>query len=164
MDHNPYKLKQHEVDWQEKEKPPTGYLDVKAFLNFLNRKGVKIDRADNLPRFSDNNGIKMIKVTRDGKFGSVPTFYYPPSDSKIQEIILSHKNNNNSLLGREVLRKKKKEILNIFDSAKEKSVSRTSIAKMVEKKLGVSCNRKCVRKVLDEKRSSQLEKKLSKIN
>ncbi len=66
MDHNPYKLKQHEVDWQEKERPPTGYLDAKAFLNFLNRKGVKIDRADNLPRFSDNNGIKMIKVLEMG--------------------------------------------------------------------------------------------------
>ena len=61
MDHNPYDLKKHNVDWKEKEKPPAGYLDTDAFLKFLNRKGVKIDRTDNLPRFGDNNKIKMIK-------------------------------------------------------------------------------------------------------
>ena len=55
MKHNPYELKQHEVDWKEKEKPPSGYLDTDAFLKFLNRKGVKIDRADNLPRFLPSN-------------------------------------------------------------------------------------------------------------
>jgi hypothetical protein len=34
----------------------------------------------------------------------------------------------------------------------------------VAEKLGVSCNRKFVKKVLDERRKSQLEKKLSKIS
>ena len=32
MDHNPYDLKKHNVDWKEKEKPPAGYLDTDAFL------------------------------------------------------------------------------------------------------------------------------------
>ena len=104
----------------------------------------------------------MIKVTRDGKYGSVPTFYYPPSDSKIEEIKLNLKNNNNSLAGRETLKKKKLEILRIFDNAKDDAETRTSIAYKVSKKLGVNCNRKLVRKLLDDKRSSQL-KKLKKI-
>ena len=158
MENNPYNLKKYEVDWKEKEKPPAGYLDTDAFLKFLNRKGVKIDRADNLPRFGNNNDIKMIKVTRDGKYGSVPTFYYPPSDSKIEEIKLNLKNNNNSLAGRETLKKKKLEILRIFDNAKDDAETRTSIAYKVSKKLGVNCNRKLVRKLLDDKRSSQLKK------
>jgi len=162
MKHNPYKLKQHDVDWAENEKSPGGYLDTNSFLKFLNRKGVKIDRTDNLPRFGDNNKIKMIKVTRDGKYGSVPTYYYPPSDSKIEEIKLNLKNNNNSLIGRETLKKKKLEILRIFDNAKDNTESRSSIADKVSERLGVNCNRKLVRKVLDDKRSSQL-KKLKKI-
>ena len=162
MKHNPYKLKQHDVDWAENEKSPGGYLDTDSFLKFLNRKGIKIDRADNLPRFGNNNEIKMIKVTRDGKYGSVPTYYYPPSDSKIEEIKLNLKNNNNSLIGRETLKKKKLEILRIFDNAEDNTETRISIADKVSEKLGVNCNRKLVRKVLDDERSSQL-KKLKKI-
>ena len=162
MKHNPYKLKQHDVDWAEIEKSPRGYLYTDSFLKFLNRKGIKIDRTDNLPRFGNNNEIKMIKVTRDGKYGSVPTYYYPPSDSKIEEIKLNLKNNNNSLIGRETLKKKKLEILRIFDNAEDNTETRTSIADKVSEKLGVNCNRKLVRKVLDDERSSQL-KKLKKI-
>ena len=162
MKHNPYKLKQHDVDWAENEKSPRGYLDTDSFLKFLNRKGIKIDRTDNLPRFGNNNEIKMIKVTRDGKYGSVPTYYYPPSDSKIEEIKLNLKNNNNSLIGRETLKKKKLEILRIFDNAEDNTETRTSIADKVSEKLGVNCNRKLVRNVLDDERSSQL-KKLKKI-
>ena len=60
MKHNPYKLKQHDVDWAENEKSPRGYLDTDSFLKFLNRKCIKIDRTDNLPRFGNNNEIKMI--------------------------------------------------------------------------------------------------------
>ena len=74
------------------------------------------------------------------------------------------KNNNNSFLGKEILKKKRKEILRIFDEAKNNSVSRTGIAEAVEKKLGVLCNRKYVSKVLDERPQSQLEKKLIKIS
>ena len=165
MDHNPYKLKTHDVDWTEGEKAPTGYLDSSSFLSFLNRKGVKIEREDNLPRWANNNDVKMIKCTRDGKFGSVPTYYFPPSDIRMKEIVDNQKNANNSLLGRATLKKKEQEILSIFDAAKDNSVTRTSLAKDVTKKLGVSCNRKFVKKVLDKKRSkSQLEKKLSKIS
>ena len=165
MDYNPYKLKIRDVDWGEGEKAPSGYLDSTSFLSFLNRKGVKIEREDNLPRFANNNDIKMIKCTRDGKFGSVPTYYFPPSDTRMKEIVDNQKNVNNSLLGRATLKKKEQEILSIFDAAKDNSVTRTSLAKDVTKKLGVSCNRKFVRKVLDKKRSkSQLEKKLSKIS
>ena len=162
MKHNPYKLKQIDVDWEEKEKPPEGYLDTKNFIKFLKRKGININRTDNLPRFGDNNNIKMIKVTRNGKYGSVPTYYYPPSDTKIKEIKSSLNNNNNSLAGREMLKKKKLEILRIFDNAKDNVETRTSIADKVSEKLNVNCNRKLVKKVLDDKRSSQL-KKLKKI-
>ena len=53
--------------------------------------------------------------------------------------------------------------MEIFDKAEEQAESRTSIAKKVAKSLGVSCNRKLVRNVLDSKRSSKLEK-LKKIS
>ena len=162
MEHNPYKLKEIDVDWKEKEKPPEGYLDTENFLKFLKRKGININRTDNLPRFGDNNNIKMIKVTRNGKYGSVPTYYYPPSDTKIKEIKSNLNNNNNSLAGREMLKKKKLEILRIFDNAKDNVETRTSIADKVSEKLNVNCNRKLVKKILDDKRSSQL-KKLKKI-
>ena len=161
--HNPHELKTHQIDWEEGEKLPSGSLDSDRFIKYLNRKGLVIERKDNLPRFANNNDIKMTKVTRVGSAGSTPTVYYPPSDSKMQKIITIHKNNNKTLLGQEIVKKKKKEILKIFDNAKDKSVSKTSIAKEVEKKLGVRCNRKMVRKILNDKRGSQLEKKLSKI-
>ena len=162
MQHNPYKLKEIDVDWKEKEKPPEGYLDTENFIKFLKRKGININRTDNLPRFGDNNNIKMIKVTRNGRYGSVPTYYYPPSDTKIKEIKSSLNNNNNSLAGREMLKKKKLEILRIFDNAEDNAETRTSIAEKVSEKLNVNCNRKLVKKILDDKRSSQL-KKLKKI-
>ena len=162
MQHNPYKLKEIDVDWKEKEKPPAGYLDTENFIKFLKRKGININRTDNLPRFGDNNNIKMIKVTRNGKYGSVPTYYYPPSDTKIKEIKSSLNNNNNSLNGREMLKKKKLEILRIFDNAQGYAETRTSIAEKVSEKLNVNCNRKLVKKTLDDQRSSQL-KKLKKI-
>ena len=153
------------MDWTEGEKAPSGYLDSSSFLSFLNRRGVKIEREDNLPRWANNNDVKMIKCTREGKFGSVPTYYFPPSDTRMKEIVDNQKNVNNSLLGRAILKKKEQAILSIFDAAKDNSVSRTSLAEDVTEKLGVSCNRKFVKKVLDEKRSkSQLEKKLSKIS
>ena len=162
MEHNPYKLQENKVDWKEKEKPPKGYMDSDTFIKYLNRKGISIERQDNLPRFANNNDIKMIKVTRNGKYGSVPTYYLPPSESKIKEILLSLKNNNTSLLGRNILEKKKIKILKIFDNAKDNTESRSSIANKVANELGVKCNRKLVSKLLDEKRKSKL-KKLKKI-
>ena len=160
---NPYKLREKEVDWKEGEKVPSGYLNSSLFLSYLQKKGVKINREDNLPRFANNNGISMIKITRKGSYGSVPTYYLPPTQTKIEKIISNHRNTNNSLLGREILKKKAEEVLRIFDGAKDGSVSRTSIAEDAAEKLGVSCNRKFVKKVLDERRKSQLEKKLNKI-
>ena len=59
----------------------------------------------------------MVKIKREGKFGSTPYAYKIPSDSKIEEIILVLKNNNNSLMGRKILKKKKEKILEIFDNA-----------------------------------------------
>ena len=158
MDHNPYKLKTHEVNWSDKEKPPSGYLDSFSFLNFLRSKGLKINRVDNLPRFANNNNIKMIKVTRQGRYGSVPTYYLIPTKSKIEQIKLSLKNNNNSVIGKEILNRKKEEILKIFDSSKDNTETRTSIAKKVGEKMGINCNRKLVRKVLNEKRGNRLNK------
>ena len=67
------------------------------------------------------------------------------------------------MVGKEILKKKKAKILEIFDKAQEQVESRTSIAEKVAESLDVSCNRKLVRKVLDEERSSEL-KKLKKIS
>ena len=164
IDSNPYDLKTKKIDWKEGEKQPSGYLSADQFLSYLNRKGISINRKDNLPRWASNNEVDMIKCTRIGKYGSVPTFY-KPKDSKTQEMITNQKNSNNSLTGRETLKKKRNLILKIFDNAENKSVSRTSIAKEVSKKLNCKCNRKFVRAVLKEKRSSsQLEKKLKRIS
>ena len=44
------------------------------------------------------------------------------------------------------------------------TVNRTSISEIVSKNLKVKCNRKFVKKVLDARRKSQLEKKLTKIS
>ena len=112
---------------------------------------------------ASNNNIDMKKLKRDGKFGSVPTIYKIPTANQIKTILDGMKNNNNSLLGREILKKKKAKILEIFDKAADQEESRTSIAEKVAKNLGVNCNRKLVRSVLDAKRSSKLEK-LKKIS
>ena len=114
---NPYNLKTKSDEGFLYEDIPTGYLDSEEFINYLNRKKVIINRSDNLGRFCNNNNIQMVKIKRDGKFGSTPYAYKIPSDSKIEEIILVLKNNNNSLMGRKILKKKKEKILEIFDNA-----------------------------------------------
>ncbi len=156
MKHNPYNLKN--VD-----EIPIGYLDADEFVNYLNKNKIIIKRKDNLPRLAYNNGIDMKKLSRDGSYGSVPTIYKTPTSTQIKNILDTMKNNNNSFLGREILKRKKAKILEIFDKAEEQKESRTSIADKVAKSLGVSCNRKLVRSVLDSKRSSKLEK-LKKIS
>ena len=156
MEHNPYNLKQ--VD-----EIPAGYLDADEFLSYLKKNKILVIRKDNLPRLASNNNIDMKKLKRDGKFGSVPTIYKIPTANQIKTILDGMKNNNNSLLGREILKKKKAKILEIFDKAADQEESRTSIAEKVAKNLGVNCNRKLVRSVLDAKRSSKL-KKLKKIS
>tara|TARA_B100001123_G_C14932289_1_gene876246 strand:+ start:249 stop:734 length:486 start_codon:yes stop_codon:yes gene_type:complete len=150
-------------DLKKVDEAPNNYISGDELLILLRKHGVKIDDT-NIPRFCSNNLIKMIKVTRVSSFGSTPTWYQQPSKSKLENIIANLKNNNNSFLGREILKNKRKEILKIFDNAKNKSVSKTSIAESVSKILGITCNRKFVRKVLDERPQSQLKKKLKKIS
>jgi len=156
MESNPYNLK----TLNEK---PSGYLDADEFFNLLKKKNVPLADIDNLPRFANGNKISMYKVKRIGSGGTTPTVYKNPTESKITEILDIMKNNNNSILGREILKKKKAKILEIFDKAKDKTETRSSIAEKVAESLNVSCNRKLVKKVLDDKRSSRL-KKLKKIS
>ena len=156
MESNPYNLKLLD------EKPPS-YLSAKELVDFLKKHKIPIKRMDNLPRFANQNNIEMKKIVRDGSYGSVPTVYKTPNSTQISKIVESMKNNNNSELGKQLLKKKKEKILEIFDKAGDRKETRTSIADKVAKSLGVNCNRKLVRAVLDAKRSSKLEK-LKKIS
>ena len=151
-DTNPFNLK-------VLEDQPKEYLDTDEFIKFLNNKKIII-RKDNLPRFADTHGIKMAKKTREGSGGSVPTIYKIPTKAKLDEIKKTMSLNNNNALGKENLKKKEKKILEIFDKAENKKESKSSIADKVAKALGVPCNRKLVRRVLNEKRSSKLSKLL----
>ena len=151
-DTNPFDLK-------VLEDQPKEYLDTDEFIKFLNNKKIII-RKDNLPRFADTHGIKMAKKTREGSGGSVPTIYKIPTKAKLDEIKKTMSLNNNNALGKENLKNKEKKILEIFDKAENKKESKSSIADKVVKALGVPCNRKLVRRVLNEKRSSKLSKLL----
>ena len=149
---NPFELK-------ELGKPSKDYLDTDDFAEFLIKKRI-IVRKDNLPRFADIHGIKMAKKKREGSGGSVPTIYKIPTKAKLEEIIKTMSLSNNNALGKENIKKKEKKILEIFDKAENKKESKSSIADKVAKALGVPCNRKLVRRVLKEKRSSKLSKLL----
>ena len=153
---NPHDLKKY-------DEAPQNYISGDKLISLLNKYSIKFDDT-NIPRFASNNNLKMIKVKRVGREGSTPTFYLEPSKSKIEEIIENQKGHNANSLGKKIVKKKVQEILKIFDSAEDNSVSRTSIALTVTKKLGYPCDRKLVRKVLDKSRSSQLKKKLTKIS
>ena len=151
-DTNPFDLKILEEE-------PKDYLDTDEFAEFLIKKKITV-RKDNLPRFADTHGIKMAKKTREGSGGSVPTIYKIPTKAKLDEIKKTMSLNNNNALGKENLKNKEKKILEIFDKAENKKESKSSIADKVAKALGVPCNRKLVRRVLNEKRSSKLSKLL----
>ena len=151
-DTNPFNLK-------VLEDQPKEYLDTDEFIKYLNNKKIII-RKDNLPRFADTHGIKMAKKTREGSGGSVPTIYKIPTKAKLDEIKKTMSLSNNNALGKENLKNKEKKILEIFDKAENKKESKSSIADKVAKALGVPCNRKLVRRVLNEKRSSKLSKLL----
>ena len=109
-DSNPYGLR-------TLEEAPSNYLSAEELINYFNSHGIPFERSDNLPRFCDNNKIKMIKEKRDGSAGSVPSTYEKISLSKLEDIKNSLMNINNSFLGREYLKKKKALILKIFDDA-----------------------------------------------
>ena len=151
-DTNPFDLKVLENE-------PKDYLDTVDFFKFLKKKNISV-REDNLPRFADTHGIKMAKKTREGSGGSGPTIYKIPTKAKLDEIKKTMSLNNNNALGKENLKNKEKKILEIFDKAENKKESKSSIADKVAKALGVPCNRKLVRRVLNEKRSSKLSKLL----
>jgi len=151
-DTNPFDLK-------VLEDQPKEYLDTDEFIKFLNNKKIII-RKDNLPRFADTHGIKMARKKREGSGWSVPTIYKIPTKAKLDEIKKTMSLNNNNALGKEKLKNKEKKILEIFDKAENKKESKSSIADKVAKALGVPCNRKLVRRVLNEKRSSKLSKLL----
>ena len=136
---------------------PNDYLDTNDFSKFLKKKNISV-RQDNLPRFADRHGIKMAKKTREGSSGSVPTIYKIPTKAKLEEIIKNMSLSNNNSLGKENIKKKEKKILEIFDKAENQKESKSSIADKVAKVLGVPCNRKLVRRVLNKKRSSKLNK------
>ena len=150
MESNPYNLK------FLKEKPKD-YLDTEEFFSFLNENKISV-RIDNLPRFADNNNIQMAKTEREGSGGSVPTIYKIPTKIVLDKIKGKLLQNNNSKLGKENVKNKEKKILEIFDNSKNKTESRTSIAEKVSISMGVPCNRKLVRRILNEKRSTKLNK------
>ena len=108
---NPYNLKLKSEKGKLKgylhEEIPSGYLTSEEFIDYLNTKKIDFERDDNLARFCNNNGISMVKIKREGKFGATPYAYKQPTVSQIQKIIDSLKNNNNSILGRKILKKKK---------------------------------------------------------
>jgi hypothetical protein len=150
MEYNPYNLKLL-------EEKPNGYLDTDGFLNFLIKKNISV-RKDNLPKFSFNHNIQMCKFKREGSGGMVPTAYKIPTLAKIEEIKRVMFLSNNNSLGKKNIENKEKKILEIFDKAENKIESKSSIAEKVSIFLGVPCNRKLVRRVLNEKRSSKLNK------
>ena len=78
-DNNPYDLKTF-------EEAPSNYLSAEELINYFNSHGIPFERSDNLPRFCDNNKIKMIKEKRDGSEGSVPTVYEKILLRKLEDI------------------------------------------------------------------------------
>ena len=151
MDKNPYNLK-------TSEEKPEGFLDTDEFILFLEKKKIFLKRKDNLPRFCKRNGIQMQKFKRIGSGGNPPTCFKIPNDKKIEQIRNNQLFVNNSILGLELVKNKEKKILQIFDEAKNQAESKSSIARKVKKVLGFPCDRKLVRRVLNEKRSSKLDK------
>ena len=152
---NPHDLTKH-------DEVPQNYISGDKLISMLNKYNIKFDDT-NIPRFALNNQLKMVKVKRIGTSGSTPTYYLEPSKSQISKIVEKQKGHNANSLGKKIVKKKVQEILKIFDSAEDNSVSRTSIALTVTKKLGYPCDRKLVRRVLNQSRRSQLERKLTKI-
>ena len=150
MQNNPYNLKLF-------EEIPEGYLDTDGFFEFLIKNKISV-RKDNLSKFSFNHNIKMCKFKREGSGGSVPTAYKIPTPTKINQVKKIMFLSNNTSLGIENVKNKEKKILEIFDRAENNKESKSSIAEKVSLSLGVPCNRKLVRRVLNDKRSSKLNK------
>jgi hypothetical protein len=152
MDKDPYNL------GNTREEKPEGFLSTDELFTFFKTKKIFVKRKDNLPRFCEQHGIKMIKFKREGSGGTTPTAYKIPNDAKIEQIKYKLMLNNNSILGLDLIKIKEKKVLQIFDESNNQEESKSSIADKVSAALGVPCNRKLVRRVLNEKRSSKLDK------
>ena len=181
----------NEPNW-DYEEAPAGMLNSVQLVSYLAKNKIKVrGKADNMTRFAKNNGIKYAEVRRSGSFGSNPHYFYPPAKSKMESILSDLKNNNTSLNGREMLKRKKIIINEIFNEGvdvdklpkhlddkvkteterqrklgeyrEEQGLTKTSIAEKVYEKLGVKCNRKLVSSVLEKKSSEMIRKKLKKI-
>ena len=183
--------KENEPNW-DYEEAPAGTLNSVQLVSYLAKNKIKVrEEADNMTRFAKNHGIKYVEVQRSGSFGSNPNYFYPPPKSKIESILSDLKNNNTSFNGREMLKKKKILINEIFNEGvevdklpkhlddkvkteterqqklgeyrEEHGLTKTAIADKVFEKLGVKCNRKLVQSVLNDKSSQMIRKKLKKI-
>ena len=77
MDKDPYNL------GNTREEKPEGFLSTDELFNFFKTKKIFIKRKDNLPRFCEQHGIKMIKFKREGSGGTTPTAYKIPNDAKM---------------------------------------------------------------------------------
>jgi len=183
--------KENEPNW-DYEEAPAGTLNSTQLVSYLAKNKIKVrEEADNMTRFAKNHGIKYVEVRRSGSYGSNPNYFYPPPKSKIESILSDLKNNNTSFNGREMLKKKKILINEIFNNGidvdtlpkhlddkvkteterqrklgeyrDEHGLTKTSIAEKVYEKLGVQCNRKLVSSVLEKKSPEMIRKKLRKI-
>ena len=146
------------------------YLDKNEMLEFFKKKKILIDAdTKNFPRFARKHGIVSKKGNKVSPNGVAALVYKKPSQEKILKILEKLKNTNNSLIGREIIKKKRKLVLTVFDKLKNKEdrsqdekIYRHDIANKVTKKLNVKTDRQFVRHVLREKRVSRLDKKLNK--
>ena len=151
-------------------KEKDNYLTKSEMLEFLKKKKILVDSdTKNFPSFARKHGIIYKKGSEVSPNGVVALVYKKPSQKKILEILEKLRNTNNSLIGRKIVKEKKKLIITVFDKLKNKDdrsknekIYRQDIADEVAKELSVKTDRQFVRKVLREKRSAQLEKKLNK--
>ena len=185
--------KEHELLW-DYEEAPSGTLNGSDLIAYLGRNKIKIrSEGDNITRFAKKNEIRFVVVKRPKgmQFGSNPHYFYPPTKSKMESILKKMNNNNNSFNGKEMLKKKKVLINEIFNNGtdvdklpkhlndkvktetereeklgqyrEEHGLTKTLIAKKVYEKMGVKCNRKLVQSVLKNKSEEMIRRKLKKI-
>ena len=151
-------------------KEKNNYLTKIEMLEFLKKKKILIDSdTKNFPRFARKHRIISKKGDEVSPNGVVSLVYKKPSQEEILKILNKLRNTNNSLIGRKIVREKKKIVITVFDKLKNKDdrpknekIYRQDIADEVAKQLNVKTDRQFVRKVLREKRSTKLEKKLNK--
>ena len=190
-DHNPYDLKTHEekqdgylTDEQLKNLLISKGIDFKRTDNlprFANNNSItmiKVKREGqhgSVPTFykkpspeklekikqdmrNNNNSFLGRKTLKEKADEILKFFDNARSPAPFNEKLDALPKNGDADFDNEV----KKKRAAIVRERNEKCDSRTSIARKVAKSLGVVCNRKYVRKILEKNRSSQIEKKLLK--